>query len=436
MKKLFTLTLVFLFGIGFSNAENTEDDRRYRNYTKNFIFNQNGIEFAVFPDGQFDFNYLQDRNGADVYVNTGNLQVSFNTGYDYNRFVQYDSYGAVIQIEEIPVFYDSYGRVNQIGEVFINYRGGYINRIGNLNVYYSRPGVIDYYNGYINVYNRNYVFQPWHNLYSVPLVSRCILYNTPYRLSYFPIRYAWSYHRNYWNTPSYYNGFYAGVNVRRDFYRPYDRVNYRSFERGRRDASGRAVAVNNIVSRNRQAIATGRSQVTRNNRGRATATANRNNGRNTAVVSTRSTSRNERSTNAVNARSNRATNATPRNTRGTSSSSTLSERNTRTAPPAAVTRSNGSYRATNANVGNRVNHTERAAATRNSRTNNRAAATRSNRNTTPSRSTATRRAAPSNDTAVNSRSSSSRKPQAKSSRTSSNRNANRSTGSKRSNKRG
>jgi hypothetical protein len=434
MKKLFTLTLVFLFGIGFSNAENTEDNRRYRNYTKNFIFNQDGIEFAVFPDGQFDFNYLQDRNGTDIYVNTGNLQVSFNTGYDYNRFVQYDSYGAVIQIEEIPVFYDSYGRVNQIGEVFINYRGGYINRIGNLNVYYSRPGVIDYYNGYINVYNRNYVFQPWHNFYSVPLVSRCVLYHTPYRLSYFPIRYAWSYHRNYWNTPSYYNGFYAGANVRRDFYRPYDRVNYRSFERGRRDARGRSVAVNNRVSRNRQAIATGRSQVTRNNRGRTTATTNRNTGRSSTAVNTRSTSRNGRSTNAVNTRSNRTTTATPRNTRGTSRSTTLSVGNTRTAP-AATNRSNRSNRHTSATAGNRVNRTERAATT-DSRTNNRAAATRSNRNTTPSRSTATRRAAPSNNTAVNSRSSSSRKPQARNSRTSSNRNANRSTDSKRSNKRG
>lgn len=416
MKKLFTLTLVFLFGMGLSNAENTEDDRRYRNYTKNFIFNQNGIEFAVFPDGQFDFNYLQDRNGTNVYVNTGNLQMSFNTGYDYNRFVQYDSYGAVIQIEEIPVFYDSYGRVNQIGEVFINYRGGYINRIGNMTVFYSRPGVIDYYNGYINAYNRNYVFQPWHNFYGLPLVSRCIVYNTPYRLSYFPIRYAWSYHRNYWNTPSYYNGYYAGyyagANVRRDFYRPYDRVNYRSFERGRRDASGRAVAVNNRVSRNRQAIATGRSQVTRNNHGRTTAANDRNTGRNTTAVNTRSTSRNGRSASAVNTRSSRTTTATPINTRGTSRSSTLSVGNTRTIP-AVTTRSNRSNRNTNATVGNPVN-----------------------RNTTPSRSAATRRPSPSNDTAVNSRSSSSRNTQARSSRTSSNSNANRSNGSKRSNKRG
>ncbi|QJP35054.1 hypothetical protein F0365_11965 [Nonlabens sp. Ci31] len=434
MKKLFTLTLVFLFGIGFSNAENTEDNRRYRNYTKNFIFNQDGIEFAVFPDGQFDFNYLQDRNGTDVYVNTGNLQVSFNTGYDYNRFVQYDSYGAVIQIEEIPVFYDSYGRVNQIGEVFINYRGGYINRIGNMNVFYSRPGVIDNYNGYINVYNRNYVFQPWHNFYSVPQVNRCIVYNTPYRLSYFPLRYAWSYHRNYWNTPSYYNGWYARANVRRDFYRPYDRVNYRSFERGRRDARGRSVAVNNRVSRNRQAIATGRSQVTRNNNGRTTAATDRNTGPNTTAVSTRSTSRNGRSTNAVNTRSNRTTTATPRNTRGTSRSTTLSVGNTRTAP-AATNRSNRSNRHTSATAGNRVNRTERAATT-DSRTSSRAAATRSNRHTTPSRSAATTRSSSSNNTSVNTRSSSSRNTQARSSRTSSNRNANRSTDSKRSNKRG
>jgi hypothetical protein len=411
MKKLFTLTIVFLFGIGFSNAENNS---RNRNYTNNFIFNQDGIEFAVFPDGQFDFNYLQDRNSTNLYVNTGNLQVSFNTGYNYNRLVQYDSYGAVIQIEETPVFYDSYGRVNQIGEVFINYRGGYINRIGNMNVFYNRPGVIDYYSGYINIYNRNYVFQPWHNFYSLPLVNRCIVYNTPYRLSYLPIRYAWSYHRTYWNTPSYYNGYYARANVRRDFYRPYDRVNYRSFERGQRDARGRAVAANNRVSRNRQAIATGRSQVTRNNnRSRSNAAAYRTSERNTTAVSARSSSRNGINREAVNNRSDRTVSATGRNTRSTSRSATRANRNT------------------NANVENRANRTERAV-TRNSK----ADVTRSTRNTTPRRSRATRRSSDSNNTAVKSKNATSRNTQARSSRTSSNRNANRSSGSKRSHKRG
>jgi hypothetical protein len=427
MKKLLTLTLVFLFGIGFSNAENNS---RYRNYTNNFIFNQNGIEFAVFPDGQFDFNYLQGRNGTNLNVNTGNLQVSFNTGYNYNRFVQYDSYGAVIQIEETPVFYDSYGRVNQIGDVFINYRGGYINRIGNMNVFYSRPGVIDYYSGYINVYNRNYIYQPWHNYYSVPLLNRCIVYTTPYRLSYFPLRYAWSYHRNYWNTPSYYNGYYARSNVRRDFYRPYDRVNYRSFERGQRDARGRAVAVNSRVSRNRQAIATGRSQVTRNNN-RSTAATYRTSERNTTAASTRSSSRNGINREAVNNRSDRSISATARNTRSTSRSATLNAGDKRT-KHSATTRAN---RNTNAKVGNRMNRTERAV-TRDSRINSREEVTRSTRHTTPRRSKATTRSSDRNNTAVKSKNATSRNTQARSSRTSSNRNANRSSGSKRSHKRG
>ncbi len=428
MKKLFTLTLVFLFGIGFSNAENNS---RSRNYTNNFIFNQDGIEFAVFPDGQFDFNYLQDRNGIGFYVNTGNPHVSFNTGYNYNRFVQYDSYGAVIQIEETPVFYDSYGRVNQIGDVSINYRGGYINHIGNMNVFYSRPGVIDYYSGYINVYNRNYVFQPWHNFYSVPLVNRCIVYNTPYRLSYLPIRYAWSYHRNYWNTPSYYNGYYARANVRRDFYTPYDQVNYRSFERGQRDARGRAIAVNNRVSRNRQAIATGRSQVTRNNNSRSSVSTHRTSERNTTAASARSSSRNGINREAVNNRSDRTISATARNTRSTSRSATLNASDTRE-KHSATTRAN---RNTNAKVGNRVNRTERAV-TRNSKINSREDVTRSTRNTTPRRSTATTRSSDSNNTAVNSKNATSRNTQARSSRTSSNKNATRSSGSKRSNKRG
>lgn len=426
MKKLCTLALVFLFGIGFSKAENNSHSRTY---TNNFIFNQGGIEFAVFPDGQFDFNYLQDRNGIGFYVNTGNLQGSFNTGYNYNRFVQYDSYGAVIQIEETPVFYDAYGRVIQIGEVLINYHGKFISHIGNMNVFYSRPGVIDYYSGYINVYNRNYVYQPWHNFYSVPLVNRCIVYYTPYRLSYFPLRYTWSYHRNYWNTPSYYNGYYARSNVRRNFYRPHDQVNYRSFERGQRDARGRAIAINNRVSRSRQAIATGRSQVTRTNNSRSSVATQRTSGRHTIAANTRSSSRNGINREVVNNRSDRTPSATSRDARSTSRSARLNASDARTKHSARANRN------TNANVGNRVNRTERAV-TRDSRINSKPEVTRSTRKTTPSRSTATTRSSNRNNTAVNSKNAKSRNTQAKSSRTSSNRNVIRSSGSKRSHKRG
>lgn len=386
MKKLFTLTLVLLFGFGFSNAEKMEDDRRYRNYTENFIFNLDGIEFAVFPDGQFDFNYLQDRNGVNVFVNTGNLNVSFNTGYDYNRFVQYDTYGAVIQIEQIPVFYDPYGRVNQIGDINIFYNNGFVNRIGNLNVFYSRPGIINYHTGFINTFNRGYVYQPWHGFYSVPFVNRCIVYNNPYRLSYFPIRYSWNHHRIHWNSFNYYNGFYAGVNARRNFYRPFDRVNYRSFERGRRDARGRAIALNSRSLRNRQAIASGRSQVTRNDRGRSVTRTTRDSGRNTTAVNTRSNTRSGRNAEAIGTRSNRTVTTAPRTTRR--SGATL---NSRTTDRSAATRSTRSNRNTTA-ISNRSNRSERATSSTN-RATSRVTTTRSTRTNRPvasSRTTASR----------------------------------------------
>lgn len=407
MKKLFTLTLVFILGLGFSSAENSEDDTRYRNYSKNFIFNQDGIEFAVFPDGQFDFNYLQDRNGVNVYVNTGNVQVSFNSGYDYDRYVQYDSYGAVIQIEEIPIYYDSYGRVNQIGEVDIYYNNGYINRLGDLRVYYSSPGVINYYDGYINSYNRNYVYQPWHNYYSVPVVNRCLVYSSPYRASYFPIRYAWSYHVSYWNTPTYYNGRYGRASLRRSFYRPNDRVTYRSFERGRRDSRGRAVAVNNRVNRNRQSISTGRSQVTRTTRGRNVATNSRATSRNTT-----STGRSNRAT----TRTSRTANTRAISNRGTTRTATTAS-NGRTRNTTATPRTNRSTRSTTATTSNR-NRTVRATTPSSNTRTSRATTTRSTRNSTPSRNTASTRSTSSSNTSAATRGSSSRNTQARSTNTS------------------
>ncbi|WP_298956349.1 hypothetical protein [uncultured Nonlabens sp.] len=371
MKKLFTLTLVFILGLGFSSAKKLDDDTRYRNYSKNFIFNQDGIEFAVFPDGQFDFNYLQDRNGVNVFVNTRNVQFSFNSGYDYDRYVQYDSYGAVIQIEEIPIYYDSYGRVNQIGNVNIDYNNGYINRLGGLRVYYSRPGVIHYYEGYINTYNRNYIYQPWHNHYRVPVVNRCVIYNTPYRACYLPIRYSWSYHVNYWNTPTYYNGRYERANARRNFYRPNDRVTYRSFERGRRNSRGRAVAVNNRVNRNRQSISTGRSQVTRTTRGRNVATSTRvATGRNTTSNSrfNRATTRTSRQANTrtiSNRGTTRSTTATPRSNRTTRSTTAISSNRNRTVRTTARSTPRRNTARTRSTRGTKSRTTSRGSSSRN-----------------------------------------------------------------------
>lgn len=263
MKKLSTLLAFLFLGFGIAQAEKVEDDRN-RGYENSFIFTEGGIEFAVFPDGQFDFNYLDNGPQLSGNANFGNINVSFNTGYDYDPYVQYDQYGAVIQIEDTPIYYDSYGRIIQAGNIDINYRNGYVNNVGNLYVRYSRPGVIFGYSGYINAYNRNYVYRPWHSFYSIPVLNHVVLYTTPYRAYYNPIRFSYSYHRNYWNSPSYYNGCFVDNRVRRNFYHPYDNVNYNSYERGSRNARGRAIANGRRTDSYRKDIENGRNSISRN----------------------------------------------------------------------------------------------------------------------------------------------------------------------------
>lgn len=339
MKKLSTLFAMLFLSFGIANAENAADDNLNRGYSNSFIFTEGGIEFAIFPDGQFDFNFLDNGPGFGANVNVGNVNVSFNTGFDYDPYVQYDTYGAVIQIENTPIYYDSYGRIIQAGDVFVNYRNGYVRNVGNLYVNYSRPGIILNYTGFINVYNRNYIYQPWHGYYATPFVNRCIVYSSPYRTYYNPIRFSYSYHRNYWNTPSYYNGHFADNRNYRSFYRPNDRVNYRDYERGRRDNRGRAIASNRQNDSYRKNIASGRQSIARSSESRSAGRSfDRDSNSRTAIAG-----RNNSKIGAVSDRSNGNT-----RTAGRTSSNNRSN--------SATTRSNGSNRETN-KVGTLSNRT-------------------------------------------------------------------------------
>jgi len=160
-----------------TSTETTVSNYNYvRGYGNSFIFTEGGIEFSVFADGQFDFYAKTFGPNVNVGFSNRNVSFSFNTGYDYNPYVQYDDYGAVIQIENTPLYYDYYGRVNQIGNVHINYNNfGRVNRVGGLNVFY-RGNVFSHYTGFINTYNRGYVYRPWHRYYAVPAVNqKCLL---------------------------------------------------------------------------------------------------------------------------------------------------------------------------------------------------------------------------------------------------------------------
>ncbi|MGJ5641018.1 hypothetical protein [Formosa sp. S-31] len=203
MKILFTLLFTCMFlptGIYANTNYNAPDSHTTYYNPKSFIFIEQGVEFSIFQDGQFDFYMPSIHNTVNFSINSPHANFSFNTGYNYNPYVQYDQFGAIIQIQNIPLFYDYYGRISRIGNVFINYNShGFVSLIGNMNIFYSNR-TFSHCSGFINTYNRHYVYRPWHNHYRIPPRNYCVVYHTPYRRNYKPVRHKYT--RPYYNQHS------------------------------------------------------------------------------------------------------------------------------------------------------------------------------------------------------------------------------------------
>lgn len=248
--------MAFVLGTTGAMAGETKEDKvvvRNAYYGNSFIFVEDGITFSVYPDGEFDF-YI------DRYLDRRGRRVTFNNGYDYSPYAQYDDYGAVIQVENVPVYYDFYGRVSQIGRVHVTYRNGRVHRMGNMIVYYGPNGFYDYHTGYINVYNRYYVYRPFHRFFVRPTLGLCLVFNRPYRRFYSPVRYTYYRPYRYNHRPAYakvgrpykYNRSHKRHGVYRNDKRVTVRSNRNTPRSVERTTTRRAVAQNNRdVSRQR-----------------------------------------------------------------------------------------------------------------------------------------------------------------------------------------
>lgn len=277
MKNL-SLLLAFMV-IGWSGWASPDAHERpaVAGYGDAFIFVEGGVEFAVYPDGQFDFFYNSRGNGYHINVVTPHVNISYNAGYNYDPYVQYDDFGAVIQIEHVPVFYDYYGRIVQAGNVFISYNHfGMISRIGNLHFHYNHNR-FSHYSGYINAHNRRYVYRPWHDHYRRPPAHFAVVLHQPYRAYYHPHRVAYSHHKNYYR--KHYNKGYQ-----KRYYRPGQKVT--AYHRGTRTAQVRDLsprrysadysesrrekntnAVRSNTRFNRERVVSGQREVRSNSRG-------------------------------------------------------------------------------------------------------------------------------------------------------------------------
>ena len=301
-------------------------------YGNSFIFNENGITFSVYPDGEFDF-FIDNQVNVGVGARVGNVGITFNSGFNYNPFVQYDDFGAVVQVENVPIFYDYYGRVSQIGGVDIRYRNGFVRRVGGLNVFWN-GGVFSHTTGFINIYNRGFVFRPWHRWFIRPAVGFCNVWTTPYRRWYNPIRYTWyrPYRNNIRRAYAQIGREYRFNRSRRaNIYRNDRRVAIRDNNRIRRDhlgRSNRAVTERRSVSRNNNAVA---QRGNRNSVGRSNNTRKGDVRRSTTTRRTTDLGRSNRGTSVTQrsvTRTPRSTSATKREVTRTPNNRTVTKRST------------------------------------------------------------------------------------------------------------
>ena len=171
MKKLVLLFTGMLMGLTTVTAtetiSNTQLDdivsknKRYH-HAQPILFVERGIEFIIFPNGDFDFNTAADSYGYNDYDDDNMYYRNSNTTTrrgtvtrtvsvpgttsrynDYGpRGVQviHDRYGNVRRIGNVFISYDYYGRVKRLGSVYVRYHRDLLTQVGGLHLKYNKHG--------------------------------------------------------------------------------------------------------------------------------------------------------------------------------------------------------------------------------------------------------------------------------------------------------
>ncbi|WP_035668720.1 hypothetical protein [Flavobacterium sp. 83] len=156
MKKITLLVAsIFIIGGGVANATektNFSHERRspvdFRNADP-IVFTERGIEFFVFPDGQFDFNTRPSTSSDMYYKSTRTSAVNKTYGaptnfrnQNYGVKVEHDNSGKVRRIGNVFINYDSNDRIKRVGSVYMTYNRYALEQVGGLQIIYNRRGQI------------------------------------------------------------------------------------------------------------------------------------------------------------------------------------------------------------------------------------------------------------------------------------------------------
>jgi hypothetical protein len=128
-------------------------------------FTERGIEFFVFPNGEFDFNTRPDDSNGDFnYRKAGQKTAERCNPTNFGVVIEQDSFGRVRRVGNTFINYDYSDRVSRIGSIYMKYNRFALAQIGGMKLVYNRQGeIIDTYgsikgrrNGF--AYGHNYEY--------------------------------------------------------------------------------------------------------------------------------------------------------------------------------------------------------------------------------------------------------------------------------------
>jgi hypothetical protein len=149
--KNFTLLVASVLLIGnLANANETKIISKVNavNYYDNepVSFIERGIEFFVFPNGDFDFNTRPDDSQGNYQFKTAGRRSTEvnrnNRPINYGVLIEQDSFGRVRRVGNTFINYDFSDRVTRIGSVYMQYNRFALDQIGNMRLIYNRYGQI------------------------------------------------------------------------------------------------------------------------------------------------------------------------------------------------------------------------------------------------------------------------------------------------------
>lgn len=131
-------------------------------YDEPISFNERGIEFFVFANGEFDFNTQPDDSNGDFnYRKAGNKTLERRNPSNFGVVIEQDSYGRVRRVGNTFINYDYADRVSRIGSIYLKYNRYALAQIGGMTLVYNRQGeIVDTY-GSIKGHRNGFTFNDY-----------------------------------------------------------------------------------------------------------------------------------------------------------------------------------------------------------------------------------------------------------------------------------